>query len=42
MPVGAKWQLFIPSRLAYGQRAAGKLSGPYSMLIYELEILAIK
>jgi FKBP-type peptidyl-prolyl cis-trans isomerase len=42
MPVGAKWQLFIPSRLAYGQRAAGKLIGPYSMLIYELELLAIK
>ena len=42
MPVGAKWQLVIPSRLAYGQRAAGKLIGPYSMLIYELELLAIK
>jgi FKBP-type peptidyl-prolyl cis-trans isomerase len=42
MPVGAKWQLFIPSQLAYGQRAAGKLIGPYSMLIYEMELLAIK
>jgi FKBP-type peptidyl-prolyl cis-trans isomerase len=42
MPVGAKWQLFIPSRLAYGQRGAGKLIGPYSMLVYELELLAIK
>lgn len=42
MPVGAKWQLFIPSRLAYGQRAAGKLIGPYSMLVYELQLLAVK
>jgi UDP-GlcNAc:undecaprenyl-phosphate/decaprenyl-phosphate GlcNAc-1-phosphate transferase len=42
MPVGAKWQLFIPSRLAYGQRPAGTVIGPYSMLIYELELLAIK
>ena len=42
MPVGSKWQLFIPSRLAYGQRPAGKVIGPYSMLIYELELLAIK
>lgn len=42
MPVGAKWQVFIPSRLAYGQRSAGRLIGPYSMLIYEIELLAIK
>ena len=42
MPVGSKWQLFIPSRLAYGQRPAGKEIGPYSMLIYEMELLTIK
>jgi FKBP-type peptidyl-prolyl cis-trans isomerase FklB len=42
MPVGARWQLFIPSRLAYGQRPSGKFIGPYSMLIYELEILSIQ
>jgi FKBP-type peptidyl-prolyl cis-trans isomerase FklB len=42
MPVGSKWELFIPARLAYMQRGAGNLIGPYSMLIYELEILAIK
>ena len=42
MPVGAKWQLFIPSRLAWGQRGTGKVIGPYAMLIYELELLAIK
>jgi FKBP-type peptidyl-prolyl cis-trans isomerase FklB len=42
MPVGAKWQFFIPAQLAYGQRASGKVVGPYSMLVYELELLAIK
>jgi FKBP-type peptidyl-prolyl cis-trans isomerase len=42
MPVGAKWQLFIPSRLAYGQRGTGKLIGPYAMLTYELEMVGIK
>jgi FKBP-type peptidyl-prolyl cis-trans isomerase len=42
MPVGAKWQLFIPSRLAYGQRPSGRVIGPYSMLIYEVDLLAIK
>jgi len=42
MPVGSKWQLFIPSRLAYGQRPAGKEIGPYSMLIYEMELVAIR
>lgn len=42
MPVGARWQLFIPSRLAYGQRPSGRVIGPYSMLIYDLELLSIQ
>ena len=42
MPVSAKWLLFIPSRLAYGQRGVGKTIGPYAMLIYELELVGIK
>jgi len=42
MPLGAKWQLFIPSRLAYGQRPSGKQIGPYSLLVYDLELLEIK
>jgi FKBP-type peptidyl-prolyl cis-trans isomerase len=42
MQVGAKWQVFVPSHLAYGQRPLGKVIGPYSMLVYELEVLAIK
>ena len=42
MPVGSKWQLFIPPQLAYGERGAGNVIGPNETLIFELELLAIK
>jgi len=42
MKVGSKWQLFIPSDLAYGPRGAGKSIGPDSVLIFEIELLEIK
>ena len=42
MPVGSKWQLFIPSDLAYGQRGAGPDIGPDSTLVFEIELLSIK
>lgn len=42
MPVGSKWQLFIPSNLAYGERGAGGTIGPNSTLIFDIELLAIK
>ncbi len=41
MPVGSRWQLFIPSDLAYGERAAGANIGPNSTLIYEIELVSI-
>ena len=41
MPVGSKWQLFIPHQLAYGQRGSGRI-GPNETLIYEVELVAIK
>ncbi|MCX5806052.1 MAG: FKBP-type peptidyl-prolyl cis-trans isomerase [Proteobacteria bacterium] len=42
MPVGSKWQLFVPPELAYGIRGAGRDIGPNATLIFELELLAIK
>lgn len=41
MPAGSKWQLFIPHELGYGSRPSGRDIGPYSTLIYEVEVLAI-
>lgn len=41
MPVGSKWQLVIPSDLAYGDRGAGPVIGPGSVLIFEVELLEI-
>jgi FKBP-type peptidyl-prolyl cis-trans isomerase len=42
MNVGSKYQLFIPSDLAYGQRGAGQRIGPNSMLIFDVELLNIE
>jgi len=42
MPVGSKWQLFIPPQLAYGAQGAGRDIGPDATLIFEVELLAIK
>jgi FKBP-type peptidyl-prolyl cis-trans isomerase FklB len=42
MPVGSKWQLFIPSELGYGARGAGADIGPNATLIFEVELLSIK
>ena len=41
MPVGSKWELYIPSTLAYGPRGAGANIGPNSTLIFEVELLEI-
>jgi FKBP-type peptidyl-prolyl cis-trans isomerase FklB len=40
MPVGSKWQLFIPYYLAYGNRSAGEIK-PYSTLIFDVELVGI-
>ena len=42
MPVGSKWQLFIPSDLGYGDRGSGPVIGPSATLIFEVELLSIQ
>jgi FKBP-type peptidyl-prolyl cis-trans isomerase len=41
MPVGSKWQLFIPADLAYGERAQGPI-GANATLVFEVELLSIQ
>lgn len=41
MPLGSKWRLFIPYDLGYGERGAGGQIGPYSTLIFDVELLKI-
>jgi FKBP-type peptidyl-prolyl cis-trans isomerase len=42
MPVGSKWELYIPSELAYGPGGAGDKIGPNAMLTFEVELLSIE
>jgi FKBP-type peptidyl-prolyl cis-trans isomerase len=43
MSIGSKWKLFIPYNLAYGEMGTqGGPIGPYSTLIFEIELLNIK
>lgn len=41
MPIGSKWELYIPQELAYGGRQAGQIK-PYSTLIFTVELVDIK
>ncbi|TAL00417.1 MAG: FKBP-type peptidyl-prolyl cis-trans isomerase [Verrucomicrobia bacterium] len=42
MKAGSKWQLFIPADLAYGEFGSGPKIGPNSVLIFDVELLAVK
>ena len=42
MKPGAKWQLFIPPDLAYGERGSGAQIGPNAALIFEMELVSFK
>jgi FKBP-type peptidyl-prolyl cis-trans isomerase len=42
MPVGSKWQLFIPSGLAYGPPGRGPVIGPNAVLVFDIELLSIQ
>ena len=41
MPVGSKWQLFLPPALAYGERGSGREIGPNAALVFDVELLSI-
>ncbi|MFT4731420.1 MAG: FKBP-type peptidyl-prolyl cis-trans isomerase FklB [Gammaproteobacteria bacterium] len=41
MPVGSKWRLYVPHDLAYGEQGAGGAIGPFSTLIFDIELLDI-
>jgi FKBP-type peptidyl-prolyl cis-trans isomerase FklB len=41
MPEGSRWKLYIPHELAYGANGAGGVIGPYSALIFEVELLKV-
>jgi FKBP-type peptidyl-prolyl cis-trans isomerase len=42
MPVGSKWQLFVPPDLAYGSRGVGLDIGPEATLVFEVELISIQ
>jgi FKBP-type peptidyl-prolyl cis-trans isomerase FklB len=42
MKTGSKWQLFVPSDLAYGDKGAGPQIGPNAVLIFEVELLSVQ
>ena len=42
MPVGSKWELYVPSDLAYGDEGAGDEIAPGSTLVFEVELLSVK
>ena len=41
MKEGAKWRLFIPASLAYGERGAGNVIGPNAVLVFDVELLKV-
>ena len=42
MQEGAKWQIFVPSNLAYGEKGTGGQIGPNATLVFEVELISIQ
>lgn len=41
MKEGSKWRLYVPYHLAYGEKGAGGLIGPYATLIFDVELISV-
>ncbi|RLA49029.1 MAG: FKBP-type peptidyl-prolyl cis-trans isomerase [Gammaproteobacteria bacterium] len=41
MEEGSKWRLYVPYHLAYGEKGAGGLIGPYAALIFDVELISV-
>lgn len=41
MPVGSKWRVYIPFKLAYGEQGAGEVIPPFTPLVFEIELISI-
>jgi len=41
MAAGSKWQIYVPSKLAYGDRSASELIGPGSTLVFDIELISV-
>jgi FKBP-type peptidyl-prolyl cis-trans isomerase len=41
MQPGARWKLYVPPRLAYGERGAGRMIPPNATLVFEVELVSI-
>ena len=42
MKTGAKWKIFLPPELAWGEKGLGKQVGPHAVVVFELELLEVK
>jgi len=42
MPVGSKWEIYLPAELAYSKQSVGNTIGPNAALIFEIELLSIE
>lgn len=42
MPVGSKWEIYVPAELAYSKQSVGNTIGPNATLIFEIELLSIE
>jgi FKBP-type peptidyl-prolyl cis-trans isomerase len=41
MKEGDKWEIYLPAKLAYGERGAGSKIGPHSALVFEVELISV-